>query len=173
VTLSTLSDTDTPPSGWTKRRLRILSYGVAAVVVLIDQATKAIAEAQLAGEPPFEVFWKLQFNLYYNSGASFSAGQGLGRWIGLLVVGVVIYLLRSPLSTLSRGHAFSAGLILGGALGNLIDRLFRANDGFMSGSVVDWIDFQFFPIFNLADPAIVIGVGSLVLSEFVLSRRQP
>ncbi len=172
MTAAPLTDTEAPASGSSKRQLRLLSYGVAAVVVLIDQLTKALAEARLTGEPPYEVIWKLQFNLFYNSGASFSQGQELGRWIGLLVVFVVIFLLRSKLSTLSRGHAFSAGLILGGALGNLVDRVFRADDGIMSGSVVDWIDFQFFPIFNLADTAIVIGVGLLVLSEFALSRKQ-
>jgi signal peptidase II len=62
----------------------------------------------------------------------------------------------------SVGAAVALGLVVGGAIGNILDRLFRSGDGFLSGQVVDFIDFQWYPIFNVADAAIVIG-GLLLL----------
>ncbi|MFV1989543.1 MAG: signal peptidase II [Acidimicrobiales bacterium] len=171
MTANALSEVENDSQRWPKRYLRVVSYGIAAAVLLADIVTKYLAVSLLSNEPPVEVFWTLQWHLSFNSGASFSRAQGLGQWIGVLVVVVVIFLLRSRLSTLSRGHAVATGLILGGAVGNLVDRIFRAADGLMSGSVVDFVDFQFFPIFNVADSAIVIGVLVLVLSEFRISRR--
>lgn len=135
---------------------------VAAVVIAVDQLSKHWALNALARRD-IEVFGPLRFNLAFNTGMAFSSGAGLGRWIGVMALVVVVVLLRivsSPgTTTLQR---FAAGLIVGGALGNVVDRLFR-DGGMMQGAVVDFIDVQFWPIFNVADMAVVVGAALLVL----------
>jgi signal peptidase II len=69
-----------------------------------------------------------------------------------------------------RGSTIGMGLVIGGAAGNLVDRLFRG-DAWLRGSVVDFIDFQWFPIFNVADIAINVGAGLLILNSVLASRR--
>ena len=64
------------------------------------------------------------------------------------------------------------GLLIGGAAGNLIDRMFRGDDGFLQGAVVDFIDLQWFPIFNVADMAINVGAGLLILNSILSARAQ-
>jgi signal peptidase II len=77
--------------------------------------------------------------------------------------------VRSPVATATRVGAATAGLIAGGALGNLVDRAFRGHNGFLGGSVVDFIDVQWYPVFNLADSAICVGAVLFVL----VGMRQP
>jgi signal peptidase II len=108
------------------------------------------------------VVWTLQFDLAYNSGASFSMGTGMGPWIAIGVVGVVAFLVWSARSVSSRMAAVAMGMIVGGALGNLGDRMFRGDIGFLHGSVVDFIDFQWWPVFNVADIGVVCGAILLV-----------
>jgi signal peptidase II len=83
--------------------------------------------------------------------------RGRGAVISLLALAVVAVLLRSGRYATRPGTAVAIGLVAGGALGNLIDRAFRAGDGFLGGGVVDFIDLQWWPVFNLADAAIVVG----------------
>lgn len=142
--------------------LRKFSILVALAVLVVDLATKYLAISALSGEPPKDFIGSLRWNLHFNSGSAFSRGQGLGRWIALLVIVVVVLLARSEVATFSRRHAAATGMILGGAVGNLADRIFRANEGLLTGSVVDFIDFQFWPIFNFADAAIVCGVMAII-----------
>ena len=100
----------------------------------------------------------------FNTGAAFGRFDGLGPLIGIIVVvviGAIVYTGRRAASTAT---AVALGLVLGGAVGNFLDRLFRSGDGFLGGPVVDFIDFQWWPVFNLADAAIVIGV--IVLGVF-------
>ena len=129
---------------------------LASVVVLADQATKSWAVSSLANQPATHVIWTLQWNLSFNSGMAFSQAQGIGPIIGVVATVVIVGLALSLRKIDNRLALAAAGLIIGGALGNLLDRLFR-NDGWMHGSVVDFIDFQWFPIFNIADSAITIG----------------
>lgn len=139
-----------PPS---RLRLPLL---IAAVLVVLDQVTKHWALDALTGNPPRHVLWTLQWNLTFNSGMAFSKGQSAGPIIGVIalgVVAVVLYGLRKYDSTVV---AVAGGLVVGGALGNVVDRLFR-DEGWMRGSVVDFIDFQWFPIFNVADMAVNVG----------------
>lgn len=110
------------------------------------------------------VAWTLQFDLAYNSGASFSMGTGMGPWIALGVVGVVAFLIWSARSVSSPLAAVAMGMIVGGALGNLGDRLFRGEAGFLHGSVVDFIDLQWWPVFNVADIGVVCGAVLLVIA---------
>lgn len=142
-------------------RLR-LCLALAVVIVALDQVTKHWALNALTGEPPQHVIWTLQWNLTFNSGMAFSTGRDMGPLIGLLalvVAGVVVVAVRKQQQKVI---AVAAGLVLGGALGNLVDRIFR-DDAWLRGSVVDFIDFQWFPIFNVADMAVNIGGAIFVL----------
>jgi len=121
-------------------RLR-LTMAIALAVIAIDQLTKHWAVNALTDEPPRHVIWTLQWNLTFNSGMAFSKGVRKNS---------------NPMV------AIAAGFVVGGAVGNLIDRLFRG-DGWLHGSVVDFIDFQWFPIFNVADMAVNAGGVMFVL----------
>ena len=143
---------------------------IIALVVVSDQLTKHWALGALSADKTVDIFWTLRFNLVFNSGMAFSQGQGVGRMIGLLALGVVVVLsltLRNPMSLRT---TIGTGLLIGGALGNITDRLFRGN-GWMRGAVVDFIDFQWFPVFNLADSAVTIGAGFLLLGAFHARER--
>lgn len=134
---------------------------IAVVVVVIDQITKHWAVTVLPGEPPRHVVWTLQWNLTYNTGMAFSSGKGLGPLIGVLAIGVAVALLVSIHRVPSTTARVAAGFVVGGALGNVVDRLFRG-EGWLRGGVVDFVDFQWFPIFNVADTAVNVG-GALFL----------
>ncbi|MCB1031372.1 MAG: signal peptidase II [Acidimicrobiales bacterium] len=167
-----MTDPDVADSGTTNthrglgpRRLGLIAIvGVSAIV--LDQMSKHWAVNALA-DGPISVVWKLQFNLFFNTGVAFSmgTGKGLGPWISLLALAVVVGLSLGATSRTTIG-AVASGLIAGGAIGNLIDRAFRGQEGFLHGGVVDFIDFQFWPVFNLADAFVVVGGFLLVLASF-------
>ena len=110
-----------------------------------------------------DLVWTLRFRLVFNEGMSFSLGQGLGWLVGIVGIGVVVVLLVWCGRLESVGQRVAVGAVLGGAVGNLVDRIFRADDGPLSGAVVDFIDAQWWPVFNVADMALVLGVISLML----------
>jgi signal peptidase II len=101
---------------------------------------------------------------------AFSQAQGIGPLIGIAALLVVAWLAWTSRSLTSRLTGVAAGLIAGGALGNLSDRLFRG-DRILHGAVIDFIDFQWFPIFNVADMAIDIGGALFVLGSVFGHRR--
>lgn len=143
-------------------------WSLIAVIVVADQATKHWALNRLSGGRTIDLVGSLRFNLTFNTGMAFSRGSGLGPVIGaiafVVVIVIVLWMRRS-----ARGlAAVSAGLIVGGASGNLVDRLFRG-DAWLRGAVVDFIDLQWFPVFNVADSAISIGAVLMVFT----SLRQP
>jgi signal peptidase II len=146
-----------------------VSVAVAAVVVLIDQITKQWALSALA-DGPIDVIWTLRFNLVFNRGMAFSQGQGLGPVIGVVALIVVVVLLVSLRKGAGSWGTVGVGLVVGGAVGNIIDRLFR-DEGWFRGAVVDFIDFQWFPVFNVADMAINFGAGALIVGAFLGARR--
>jgi signal peptidase II len=151
------------PLGPTLARVGI----VAGIVVLIDQLTKAWALEALADGPVDTGIGSLHFTLSFNSGTAFSIGEGRGGLISLLGLLVVGFLLSGVVRWPGRLPWLAAGLVLGGALGNLLDRIFRAGDpGFLGGHVVDFIDVQFWPIFNVADIGICVGAGLLAILSF-------
>ena len=155
------------------RSLRI-AVALAAVVVAVDQLTKHAAVNALADGQPRHVIWTLQWNLSFNRGMAFSAGQGAGVWIGLVAVAVGAFVLIAVRRNAPAVLATAAGLVAGGAFGNVADRLFRGR-GWMRGAVVDFIDLQWFPIFNVADMAVNIGAALYLLwavREEVRARRQ-
>jgi signal peptidase II len=143
---------DTP-----RRRIGVLA-GVAAFVLAADIITKSLVVAHLRpGEPVHVLGDVLEFNLLRNSGAAFSFGTGYTIVFTAIALGVVIYIARTARHLRSRGWAITLGLLLGGAAGNLGDRIFRS-PGVFRGDVVDWIEVtRYWPVFNLADSAIVCG----------------
>jgi signal peptidase II len=141
---------------------------IAAAVVLLDQLTKEWALNALA-DGPIDVVWTLRFNLAFNKGMAFSQGTGLGPIIGVVALVVIVGLLVSIGRSTSRLYPLAVGLIVGGAIGNLLDRLFRA-PGWFRGAVVDFIDLQWWPIFNVADIGVTVG-GALLLLTSVLDGR--
>ena len=164
--------TEGPLTGHTRSSARRATFRVgfvvAIIVIIVDQFSKAWAVNALADGRRIHLVSTLQFNLTYNSGMAFSRGSGFGPYIGALalvvVVGMVISLRRaSGLVTL-----LATGLIIGGALGNIIDRLWRG-DRWFHGSVIDFIDLQWWPVFNVADMCVMIGAALLV---FGVSRSQ-
>lgn len=109
--------------------------------------------------------WTLRLILARNTGAAFSLGGGYGAFIGVLALVVVAVLVWQGRTVSSWLGAVALGLVLGGALGNIADRAFRGEDGFFHGAVVDFIDFQWWPVFNLADMAVVVGGLLLVVAS--------
>ena len=132
---------------------------VAVVSIALDQGTKSWALAALEGRDPIQVLGSLQLRLSFNTGVAFSLGQGSGLTIvpvALVVVLVVVYVARHLPGRLA---AAAVGLVVGGAVGNLVDRLVRGH----GGAVVDFIDLQWWPVFNVADACIVVGGALLAL----------
>lgn len=142
---------------------------LAALVVVLDQATKVWAEAALRFAEPVELLSWFNLTLLYNRGAAFSFLAGAGGWqrflflgIGLVAVVVIVVWLRR-LRAQETITAVGLALILGGAVGNLIDRA-------LYGHVVDFIDWHYggwhWPAFNIADAGITVGAVLVVLSGF-------
>ncbi len=144
---------------------RLLAYAI--VVVAIDQVTKQAALDYLASGPVHLIDGVLSLRLSYNSGGAFGFLQGIpGLFlIASIVIAAVILVWVGRLNDL--GYSAPLGLILGGGLGNLTDRVFRD----LEGQVVDFIDLQVWPIFNVADTAIVTGVLLIVFFGSRLSHR--
>jgi signal peptidase II len=144
------------------RRRALILYGSAAGVYVLDRASKILAERLLRDAPVELIPGVLDLRFTTNPGGAFGLLGGI-PWlfviISLVVVAVVVFVsTRTPADV----TAIGLGLILGGALGNLTDRAIRGT-GF-AGEVIDFIDLQVWPVFNLADSAIVIGAAVLFLS---------
>jgi signal peptidase II len=136
---------------------------VAGLVLLVDQATKALAEARLADGRVVEVVdGLLRLRLVYNPGAAFSLATNATVLLSVVSVAVVVVILRISRKLAHPAWAVALGALLGGALGNLVDRLFRS-PGPLRGEVVDFLELPSFPVFNVADSAIVVGASLMVL----------
>jgi len=131
------------------------------VVIAVDQLTKWWALNTLSTRT-IHLVWTLRLNLTRNTGAAFSTAGGRGALVGLAALVVVGVVLWQGAGTTDRLGSVAIGLVLGGALGNLIDRALRGG-GFLGGGVVDFIDLQWWPIFNVADSCVVVGAILLVL----------
>lgn len=137
------------------------------VVVALDQITKSWAVGAL-DDDTIDLFWTLRFNLHFNSGLAFSQGKGLGGVQAVLacgVAGALAFLARRSPPWMVLG----LGVVAGGALGNAVDRIFRG-DGFLDGKVVDFVDLQWWPIFNVADMALTVG-GVVLLALSARAER--
>ncbi len=137
--------------------------GTAAAVVAVDQISKRWAEQNFATERMEVIPDVLWVTYVENPGSAFSMFQDAGVWLGLAAagaVGIVGWALRTPRPGI---EVIGLGLVLGGAMGNLVDRATRG-EGLLDGKVVDWIQIPNFPVFNLADSALTLGVGLVLLS---------
>lgn len=154
-----LSEGDVPPP---RSRLPLL-LAVAAAVLVLDVVTKALAVRELAHHDPIELLGGLlTLRLVRNPGAAFGVAQGLTIVFTLVAVAVVVVILRLSRRLRSRVWAVALGLVLGGAIGNLLDRVFRA-PGTGRGHVVDFLELPHWPVFNVADSAIVCAAVLMVL----------
>ena len=154
-----------------RRRAARTLFAIAVLAYALDRITKIWAEASLPGDPLDIVPGVLTLRFTTNSGGAFSIGQR-APWffVGVTVV-VVVIILASSFRHASRLVGASLGLVLGGALGNLTDRAIRAPG--LRGRVVDFIDFQVWPVFNLADSAIVLGAILLAWAGLRERREEP
>lgn len=150
---------------------RRLPLAIAAAVLLVDQVTKHWALNALADGHVVDVIGSLRFNLAFNEGMAFSQAKGWGPVIAVVALVVVVALLVSVGRSTSRWYPWAVGLVVGGALGNVVDRLFR-EDAWLRGRVVDFIDLQWWPIFNVADVGITVG-GVLLLLTGVFAAPDP
>lgn len=150
---------DTVPAARPRRsrRLGLVVVGIAALVVTADQLAKYWAVSALTGREPMPLVGSLlQLHLTRNSGAAFSFATGT-TWVFTIIATVVsVAILRVARRLGSRWWTLALGLLLGGAVGNLSDRLFRP-PGFARGHVVDFIELPHFPIFNVADSCITVA----------------
>ena len=149
------------PAGGASRRILVL-LAVAVAVLAADVITKVVVVAQLSGHPPIRLLGGLlTLQLLRNSGAAFNIGTSMTIVFTLIAVGVIVFILRTARKLRSLPWAVTLGLLLGGATGNLVDRLARS-PGPLRGDVVDWIQLPHWPVFNLADASIVCG-GALAI----------
>ncbi len=131
--------------------------GVALALLAGDVVTKYLVVSRLEGRVPVRLLGGLVYlGVSRNSGAAFSIAQGATIVFTAVAVAVIVVIARTATRLRSGAWAVSLGLLLGGATGNLLDRVFRA-PGPLRGAVVDFIDFRVWPVFNLADSGIVIG----------------
>jgi signal peptidase II len=142
--------------GGLKRRALAL-YGTAAAVLALDQLLKHLVVSNLAGRPPVDVIGRfVQLRYTTNSGGAFSLLTGAPLFFGVMAIVIVGGIVYASRRTRPLGMLVVLGLILGGALGNLADRLFRG-DGLLRGEVVDFVKVGIWPVFNLADSCVVVG----------------
>jgi signal peptidase II len=151
-------------SGASKRR--ILLVVVTALVVLIDQLTKHWALNSLQPGEVRSFLPGLDLTLTFNSGSAFSFASGGGPVIGIIAIGVMILVVVAGRGQRSLWAPVIQGLVLGGAIGNLCDRIFREPGGFLGGHVVDFLRLPHWPVFNVADMAITAGAVALVILSF-------
>jgi signal peptidase II len=151
----------------TPRRLLYLAVVIVAVPVYVaDQLTKAWATANLQPDQPRKLIGSiLQLTLTRNSGAAFSIGTGATWILTVIACSVVVFVVITARRLGSRGWALALGLLLAGSLGNLTDRMFRA-PGPGRGQVVDFLQLPHYPIFNLADSAIVTAAVLIAVMAF-------
>ena len=146
----------------------VLAGAVSVAVVVADQITKAVAVSRWERQPVD--LGLLRLTVHRNPGGAFNLLPDLWwLFVGAVVV-VTVMAGRALLGGTVPAMGIAIGLLLGGAWGNVIDRLLRY-PGFPNGRVVDFVDFKVWPVFNLADSAIVIGVGLLILVSWSHERR--
>ncbi len=153
----------------TSTRRSLIAATLIVLTIVSDWLTKEWALSALGDGERIALLPTLEFDLLYNNGFSFGTGQGQGRLIGVGVIIMVVYLAFQLVRSTVLHRVIFFSIILGGAIGNLIDRIFRADDGFLSGSVIDFIDVSWFAVFNLADIYVVCGAIAFALWETVIN----
>jgi signal peptidase II len=140
----------------------LLATAIVFGVLLLDQLTKWWAVRELPGAPVWVIGDDIGFALVRNTGSAFSLFQAFTPILAVVAIVVAVILVRTVHRTRDTLMVVGLSLVLGGALGNLLDRLFRA-PGFLKGAVVDFVHVGDFPTFNVADSAITIGAILIVI----------
>lgn len=143
-----------------------IGFGAAVLVLVLDVLTKGWAVSALSDGRDIHIIWTLHFALTHNEGMAFSTGTNVGPFIGMLAIVVIAILLLAMRKQGNVVSVIATGCIIGGALGNVVDRVFRGS-GFMGGAVVDFIDLRWWPVFNIADIGIVCGAIAVAYSMIV------
>jgi signal peptidase II len=152
-----------------RRTLSAIALAVAAALIAVDHATKWWAQRAL-DDRDIELIGSLRLHLVYNRGAAFGLGSKYAPFIALAALAIVLLVFRSAGGLQGRLSQVAVGLVIGGAIGNLLDRLLRDGTGFLGGGVVDFIDVQFWPVWNVADMGVSIGAVLLALTA---GRNEP
>nr|WP_238423619.1 signal peptidase II [Gordonia sp. 'Campus'] len=143
--------------------MTVAVLGIAVVILGLDQLTKSIAVATLDPRDPVEIIGDVvTLRLVRNSGAAFSLATGYTWVLSIIALVVVVVIIRYSSRLRSRWWALGLALVLGGAIGNLIDRIFRSPQ-VLQGHVVDFVSVGWWPVFNVADSAVVCGAVLLVV----------
>ena len=143
-------------------RLPVL-LGIA--VVAVDLTTKRMAANRFADGDLILIPGFLRFTYVENPGAAFSLFGDAGPFFGVAAIVVTVFILFALRHPRPRIEGVAFGLIIGGALGNLADRIFRG-EGFLDGKVIDWVDLWWIPTFNLADSSITVAVALLLIQAW-------
>jgi signal peptidase II len=153
-------------SAFARVRTSWIGAGAAVAVLVLDILTKGWAVSALSDGRDIHIFWTLHFALTHNEGMAFSTGTNIGPFIGMLAIVVIAILVATMRKQSNTMSLVSTGCIVGGATGNVLDRVFRGT-GFMNGAVVDFIDLRWWPVFNVADIGIVCGAIAVAFSMIV------
>ena len=150
----------------TRRRARVLFITIAVLAYAIDQASKAVAVAQLEGRADIQVLGDLlQLNLIRNPGAAFSLGVGLTPYLSALAVVAALVVLWFARRLGSVAWAVALGLLFAGVTGNLTDRIVR-EPGVFHGHVIDFLELPNWPVFNVADICINLAAALIIVQAF-------
>ena len=153
-------------SAFARVRTSWIGIGAAVAILVLDILTKGWAVSALSDGRDIHIFWTLHFALTHNEGMAFSTGTNIGPFIGLLAIVVIAILVATMRKQSNTMSLVATGCIVGGATGNVLDRVFRGT-GFMDGAVVDFIDLRWWPVFNVADIGIVCGAIAVAYSMIV------
>lgn len=151
---------------------RVMVVLVVAGALALDQVTKAWALTALEGRV-IDVVPTVELRLAYNSGFSFGLGAEFGPIVALVVLVIASLLARAAFRERDALRALLFAVVLGGALGNIVDRVARADAGPLSGSVVDFIAVTWYAVFNVADMFVVCGAILLALVDLRRDRAEP
>ena len=153
-------------SAFARVRTSWIGIGAAVAILVLDILTKGWAVSALSDGRDIHIFWTLHFALTHNEGMAFSTGTNIGPFIGMLAIVVIAILVATMRKQSNTMSLVATGCIVGGATGNVLDRVFRGA-GFMDGAVVDFIDLRWWPVFNVADICIVCGAIAVAYSMIV------
>jgi signal peptidase II len=159
----------------TTSRLRARPVWIAVAVVtivVVDQLTKAWAVSALSDGPVDIIGDNIRFELARNSGAAFSGFQGYTPILAVLAIVITVLIARAVRRATDPWIIAGLVLVLGGALGNLCDRIFR-DPGILRGHVIDFVAVYTFPVFNVADSCVTVGAIILVVRTLLVDARRP
>jgi len=155
----------------TPRRTALILFAVAAVIVALDQVTKALVVSNLReGESRRVIGGVMSWTLQRNPGSAFGLFRHFPVLFTVLAALIALAIVVGAPRVQDRLTGVALGLVLGGAIGNLVDRIARPPGAFR-GRVIDFIDFHWWPVFNVADSAVVIGALLLLISSYRAERR--